>query len=1155
MRSRQNQTPANSTGASSSPTTRDGFIDLDGDTYYRIRDLHEMEPFLMNVPTDTDLWMFVTSDGGLTAGRVDAEGSLFPYQTSDQLHDAHHHTGPVTLIRLESPTGTVELWEPFTRPEAARSLYKNVLGNRLIFEEIDPRSQLAFRYRWAGCDRFGWVRTATLTNLGAAPHTVKVLDGLRNILPSGAPLRLYQRASNLVDAYKTSEVDAKTGLGIFALSAGITDRAEALEVLRANTVWCCGPDDCAVHLSPDALDAFRRGDDPQAEHWLAGRRGNYLVSFGLSLPPGADATWIMAADSGRDHVQIASLQRRLAAPAGLAEAVAEALDTAGENLRRIVASADGLQRSGLPQASAHHLANVLFNVMRGGVFARNHDVERDDFAAFLEVRNREVADRHQDLLATWPDRLTVDALRAAVMDTADPDLARLGHEYLPLYFGRRHGDPSRPWNRFEIRVRDLDGRPLLHHEGNWRDIFQNWEALATAFPAFLPSMVATFVNASTADGFNPYRLTRDGIDWEVPDPEDPWSNIGYWGDHQIVYLLRLLEALDAHDPGAIPGLLAADIFSYADVPYRIKPYASILADARDTIDFDEERAAAIDRRVTARGTDGKLRVDDEGRVLHVNLLEKLLVPVLAKLSNLVPDAGIWMNTQRPEWNDANNALAGGGVSVVTLCYLRRFLDFLVRHLATLETEELAVSCEVADWFDRVIAVLDAEQETLTGEQRDARQRRRIMDALGEAFSQYRTILYARGFSGRRALRIDRVRSLCRLALAASDRSLAANRRDDGLYHSYNLLAFDRDGTGVSPSRLPEMLEGQVAVLSSGLLDPADALALLDALFASELFDARQRSFLLYPARRRPGFRQRNAIEHERAARIGLLRDLLAAGDPSLVAVDGNGLVRFHGDIGQADDVAAILQRLAAQDRWADAVARDRDAVLELFEEVFRHRSYTGRSGVIYGYEGLGCIYWHMVAKLLLAVQEFARRDDLPPDTRQRLADMYVRIRAGIGYQKSAAEFGAFPSDPYSHTPPGGGAKQPGMTGQVKEEILTRRGELGVVVEKGVVRFAPNLLEGQEFTREPGRFDYVDLRGEGKILDLPAGRLAWTLCQVPVIYVRCDDDPWVRTIHDDGAETRHAGHGLDEETSARILTRQGGIAAIEVGIPEAMIRRD
>ena len=51
---------------------------------------------------------------------------------------------------------------------------------------------------------------------------------------------------------------------------------------------------------------------------------------------------------------------------------------------------------------------------------------------------------------------------------------------------------------------------------------------------------------------------------------------------------------------------------------------------------------------------------------------------IAKISNFVPGAGIWLNTQRPEWNDANNALVGNGVSMVTLCHLERYLGILDR---------------------------------------------------------------------------------------------------------------------------------------------------------------------------------------------------------------------------------------------------------------------------------------------------------------------------------------------------------------------------------------------------------------------------------------------------------------------------------------------
>ena len=76
----------------------------------------------------------------------------------------------------------------------------------------------------------------------------------------------------------------------------------------------------------------------------------------------------------------------------------------------------------------------------------------------------------------------------------------------------------------------------------------------------------------------------------------------------------------------------------------------------NTIDFDWDLQREIEARVQAHGTDGRLVQAPSGGVLHVTLSEKLLTLLLAKLVNFVPEGGIWMNTQRPEWNDANNAL-------------------------------------------------------------------------------------------------------------------------------------------------------------------------------------------------------------------------------------------------------------------------------------------------------------------------------------------------------------------------------------------------------------------------------------------------------------------------------------------------------------------
>ena len=292
---------------------------------------------------------------------------------------------------------------------------------------------------------------------------------------------------------------------------------------------------------------------------------------------------------------------------------------------------------------------------------------------------------------------------------------------------------------------------------------------------------------------------------------------------------------------------------------------------------------------------------------------------------------------------------------------------------------------------------------------------------------------------------------------------------------------------------------------------------------------------------------------DRVAAIPLLGALLAAGDRALLAVDTDGVHRFHGDLTCAADVADVLDTLAADPTWSDQVARDRDDVLALFDEVFGHRSYTGRSGVMYGYEGIGCIYWHMVAKLLLAVQEVALQAEqagAAETTCGALQRMYLRVRSGLGHEKPVTEYGAFPTDPYSHTPPDGGARQPGMTGQVKEEILTRRGELGVRVDGGTLGFRPTLLQAHEFCDRPTTFTHVDVAGDEQTLDLPAGSLAFTVCQVPVVYRHgAECGPIVATLAD-GTSRAIAGTTLPVDLGHAVFARNGWVVRLQVTVAVA-----
>ena len=1130
-----------------------GHVTLRGERFYRIRNVDAMPPFLMSVLSASDLWLFVSSTGGLTAGRVDADQALFPYDTDDRVTESTPHTGPITVVRVLRD-GREALWEPFSaRAQGVyrieRSLYKSVLGHEVVFEEHNHDLGLRVRYGWRGSDAYGFVRSVELVETAGRDCRVALVDGLQNLLPAGVSAAMQGGMSNLVNAYKRSELEPATGLGLFALSSILTDLAEPSEALRATTVAALGLPGALTLLSSAQLERFRRGEPLRGERDVRGRRCAYLVHSEFALGPNATRAWRMVADVGQDHARVTALVSALRDPDAFGARLDADLRRSREALAAIVASADGFQWTADQPSSDHHLASVLFNLMRGGVFVDDHRVERADVLAFVRRRNLRVVREHAGFFERLPERLEYAELVARASESGSADLERLCRAYLPLAFSRRHGDPSRPWNRFTINVRHPDGRLRLDYQGNWRDIFQNWEALAYAFPGFLSGMISTFLSATTADGYNPYRITRDGIEWETPEPGHAWANIGYWSDHQVIYLQKLLEASRRFEPGALEAFVERRVFSHADVPYRIASYRSMLEDPYGTIAFDDARDRRIAEAVAREGTDARLVRREDGSVLHASMAEKLLLIVLVKLANLVPEGGIWMNTQRPEWNDANNALVGKGLSVVTAAYLYRMVAFVAELLSG---RDLSLTRRLGGFLADVDAALRAHESALARGFDDER-RRACMDALGEAGSAYRLALYEHGAVDDDVIvGADAVAACLERARRFLEHTLRANRRDDALYHAYNVLVLAPGRAAVR--HLDEMLEGQVAILSSGLLSARESLALLASLRRSRLFRADQHSYVLYPDRDLPGFLAKNRLPLERLRSSPLLRALVEAGDRRVVIVDEDGVGRFNADFRNAARVRATLAELANDARWAPLVAEDGETVLGLYEEVFDHASFTGRSGTFFGYEGLGSIYWHMVSKLLLAVQETyerARAAGEGSDVLGALAGAYDDVRAGLGTHQTPDVFGAFPADPYSHTPAHAGAQQPGMTGQVKEDVLARWGELGVRVEDGRVAFEPTLLRRDEFAADERAVD-VDAHGERVTLALPRDALAFTFCRVPVVYRLVGGAAGIVVHVRDGTVRRFEGAGLDHAASRELLERRGTLERIEVDVREGAL---
>jgi hypothetical protein len=294
--------------------------------------------------------------------------------------------------------------------------------------------------------------------------------------------------------------------------------------------------------------------------------------------------------------------------------------------------------------------------------------------------------------------------------------------------------------------------------------------------------------------------------------------------------------------------------------------------------------------------------------------------------------------------------------------------------------------------------------------------------------------------------------------------------------------------------------------------------------------------------------EKNNIPPESSQKSELIQQLISDGNKDIVDQDIRGGLHFNGNFKNARDLENALNKLS-ESKYSELVQKEKQLVLEIFEEVFNHKAFTGRSGTFYSYEGLGSIYWHMVSKLHLAVQECclkAIEEGAGEKITGRLLDHYYEIEAGIGVHKSPELYGAFPTDPYSHTPMHRGAQQPGMTGQVKEDILVRFGELGVFVNDGKLCFNPWLLRNLEFLNEEQTFEYRNWQGDFRKIKLYSKQLAFTYCQTPIVYSLSKTEN-ITVYFVDGRKKTVLGKTLSREISSEIFERTGAVEKLEVSV--------
>ena len=419
-------------------------VTINNESFYKISNSHTMRPFFMTIVSDSNHWMFISSNGGLTAGRKNAEFSLFPYYTDDKITALAETTGCKSIFRITKDNKT-QLWEPFSERQAGlynikRNLYKNIYGNKIIFEEVNEDLNISFTYEWNSSDEFGFVRKATFINNSDENLEISLLDGFQDLLPYGVGSDIQGIRSNLVDAYKKCELEATSGLGIY--------KAEPSEALKANLVWSLGLENPIYLLSSAQINNFRRGIELHQEVDVKAEKGAYLLNATIYLSSKEQKSWLQVANVNQTVSDVARLSEMIKTNDNLEEKLNKSIEIGTEKLIELVASSDGLQLSNDKLINTRHFSNTLFNIMRGGIFDHNYTIEKDDFVTYVSKANKQLFADKKESLAKLPEKFTLNFIKELADKDANKDFKRLCLEYLPLKFSRRHGDPSRPWNKF-----------------------------------------------------------------------------------------------------------------------------------------------------------------------------------------------------------------------------------------------------------------------------------------------------------------------------------------------------------------------------------------------------------------------------------------------------------------------------------------------------------------------------------------------------------------------------------------------------------------------------------------------------------------------------------------------------------------------------------
>jgi hypothetical protein len=356
-------------------------------------------------PLGVPLWAFYVNRGQAMAsfGIGTKDNPILEFQPANRAYQATPYTGFRTFLKLNLSADTL-LYEPFA-PWSTGDQARMFIGmNELEIEVQNPGHGLRTNVLYfvlPGESFAGLVRRVVVTNVGAAPRRLEMLDGLPRVMPYGVDNQGLKEIGRTLEAWM-AVFNLERGIPFFHLQASSGDTAEVGEIQAGH--FYLAFDSAGQPLFPfvDPVILFDQNttlsvpDDFVRQPLVDLRRRRQITTgrtpcgfFGATarLEPGEATTLYSIIGHAGSVEQVHRERARLSRHSYVQEKRQEANRLASE-LTDAVAT-----RTSSPRFDAYTCQTFLDNVLRGGwpmllgdeqapavyhIYSRKHgDLERD----------------------------------------------------------------------------------------------------------------------------------------------------------------------------------------------------------------------------------------------------------------------------------------------------------------------------------------------------------------------------------------------------------------------------------------------------------------------------------------------------------------------------------------------------------------------------------------------------------------------------------------------------------------------------------------------------------------------------------------------------------------------------------------------------------